>query len=284
MSCTPNALKVVGDVLEIKGQGILLLGNPGKSTTSVMACLKYSDTSLVADDYCWIYIMDAERKYNRQIELLATAHPREETGVIRNNLNMLLYSEEEDLANKYFGIGTTDPMDKLRRRTHYIDTIAQRVAHKEWTKIDYIIIYTWTRFADLYVIMRYIRDKFPNIEEEKANKMIQYLNNVFNWFDPDEPDLFKKWKSKTNSYYLETDPKKRRGLIDFCRMKEDRGSNWAQAIKDSNVPFYIFYYYDNIMDKLRDVYTLISPIKPIYDSHQEVLEQAKREGYYSEYF
>ena len=51
-----HKLRLVGNVLSIKGRGVLMLGLVGKSVTSISTVIKFKDSFLIADDYCNVFL------------------------------------------------------------------------------------------------------------------------------------------------------------------------------------------------------------------------------------
>jgi len=282
--------QAVGNAVEVKGSGVLFLGT-GKSSNSVFLTLLYKDTFLVADDYVeLIYIPyllryfpkkhtfeeEEYKTYHREVtsELIATATSRITTAKLRNDLiSFTPYYEvsSSKMKQKFlasnFGIYNS-PLDNLRKSSKYIDTITQRVSHKEWTKIEcviFLIDFVWELsfleglivqyFDKRYSKVRGLDDKNRAIKEQK--RISQYLfRKFFNIRG-------KTATPKKNTYIIEEDFKLRGILMDILRLFDNRGDDWRRFFdKNSKLQFMVFFYYDNPIDKVRAIYDAIEKVVP----------------------
>lgn len=284
--------KLVANIVEGRRRGILLLGGPGKSTISKYLILMDKDFYLVGDDYCDIISLNIRRLVEtREVipdpmldqviishvtdevqEILGTANPREPTGKVRNDIGF----EDQDIFEKKFRIGRKKPLDKLRRKSYYIDTIAQRVAHKFWTKIDYVCFFTGWGKLNPYELRDYIEIHYPDISKEKRSEIGLYLWDKFHL--PNTTNEVKK-----DTYFLESDPEKKSWLLDLCRNMDNRGHDWTEFLKNTNIPFYIFFYYTDPYYKAMDITSIIVDELPIIDPQQQHLwEQEELKKRYPE--
>lgn len=279
--------RLVGNAVDLKGNGLIFVGD-GKSSTSVFLTLLYKDVFLVADDYTdCLLVTDIDRfvpedvieseagrcvAFREQLvnEVISTAS-REACGKLRMNLYAFVQEGEQhqEFYAKNFGIRNSK-LDELRKESRYIDTITQRVAHKEWMKANYIIfllsyIFSWDHFLGL-LDEYYTTHKIEDKEERKqigdylAQKFFTIKNNVAT--------------PRKNSYITESDPEWIDVLLYFVRSIDDRGDNWEGLFDGTQLKFMVFLYYDDIMAKVREIYEIIpkAVVKAILDYREQSIK------------
>jgi hypothetical protein len=292
-------LELVANVLEIKGHGVLFLGS-GKSSSSILLTLLYQDTYLVADDYCSITkinpIWDPPlRSYKRiqyqaqppeesyeifekyelnEVHIFATAW-RVMNGEIRGTLGTYL-RQIPTLHLELEQLGIFPPRDdypetipakkaqklrEIRLTTHFIDTIAQRVAHKFWAHIDAIVFLMdgLIKAADIKWFLEANQDRFQEEVGDQTRDCYRYLLQTF--FNKSVEN------SKQNTIYLEQDPQKRNWLATYCWLFDTRGHDWRALLQNTDISLYFAFYYDNLLEKVRAIHDCLSPYR-IYDQRE----------------
>lgn len=299
--------KLVANVIEIKGMGVLLL-DTGKSSLSVFTILKYPETYLIADDYTYIITQSFNYpvKDLNLLNLYATATQKVPIGKLRNNLLTLSpstgledpYVEENKFLEenfnikyvreekRYLGEITEEELkkvwidklrDTLRKTSHYIDTIAQRVAHKNIVEIKYVF---------------FLQTK------KDIGTLISFTNTLLNRLKIDDSEYIKKIREFIIDFYLKlkedkiieitnfSDPKKNI-LLNFFRITSGGvGENWLPFIEGNNhLRLFVMYSYDNLIEKVEKLYNTIEKINPvpIRDPKEERLNKTSKEAL-EEYF
>lgn len=258
-----KSYKLVANVIETKGMGVLFLGS-GKSSLSVFSVMKYEDVYLVADDYTYIIT----QKFSYPIlgldllNLYATATPKIPIGKIRNNILVLapsdqyeqMYQQKEMFLKDIFNIENTES-DEIRKSSYYIDTIAQRVAHKNFSEIKYVFFLL--NETDPGIILDFI-NRFNyeyKINDLNKQRMIRDLIR----------ELYNKLKEKKiisiNELYNDNQKKI---ILRFLRIFDNRGDNWLDFLEyNDKIKLYLVPFYPNLMNKVNLIYEIIKNIKPI---------------------
>ena len=251
-------MKIVGNVIEVKGSGILLLGS-GKSSLSILLTKIFNDTYLVADDYCTVCgsLMTSIPKKGFKQFIPASQWRREPLGKIRNNLYETLGPEEI----KRLGITSN-----LKKRTRYIDTICNRIAHKHICAINYIAIVLppinydfFTSFDTYNLLEEYFKTKEEKI---KIPEIIKDLNSIFREYDIQTNKYIPK---KNQILKIDQDSEDFDLLLEIIRkiinIEIPIETNFIRAY---NIKILVCFYYDNIIEKAIDVYTQIEKQESIY--------------------
>jgi len=274
-------LKLVGNVIEVKGRGVLLLGT-GKSCASLFLTLLYEDVFLVADEYCYVIRHPTHRlrwEAKQEVflpyetdELIATAADYPPTGRMGPSLGgyARAFKEQWSQLEQLFKIPPWEApnptaigiqrnlLRNLRLRSDHIDSVAQRLtpAYKACTKIDYIFFLLPAPFT-----ARRLEHLLKTDGLKQGDRAwTRYLPDTL--FDPfsGEP-----WK---NCLYQEPNPEGKVVLGTLMRLEDERGDDWRVLLPLPDVPFIVGFYYDNFLEKVQEIYRLITPLPRIHD-HEE---------------
>ena len=279
-------LKLVGNVIEVKGRGVLLLGT-GKSTASLFLTLLHDDVFLVADDYCYVlnypvhrlrWEPESEAFISREAsEMVATAADYPPTGQVGNSLWGYLAREgKEEQARLRQALHlipwvehrtTEDFRTQLRRKiqleSYCIDSITQRPtpAHKACAKIDYIFFLHPNPLpvSKLDELLRANR-------LEHARRWQCYLMDTLFEGDTAAP--------KRNTMHTETVTPQKFMLGALGRLLDDRGDDWRVLLQNPDVSFTFAFYYDNLLEKVQEIYRRIEPPPRLCDGEERFIERA----------
>jgi hypothetical protein len=300
-------LELVANVVEINGRGVLLLGT-GKSSSSVLLTLLYQDTFIVADDWCNAIKINriwgpSIRRYQKiqyparppeesyelfekheLSEVLATAW-KFTNGEIANTLGQYfrqiptlsldleqlgIFPAREDYPETV-ATKKAQSLREIRLTSHFIDTIAQRVAHKAWVRIDAILF-----LVDGLIKADYIKDFFEAYQNQLQETFGKRVKDCYQYLSQ---TLFDKsaGSPRQRTIYLEKDPEKQQWLATFGWLSDTRGHDWRHLLQNTEVPLYFAFYYDNFLEKVRAIHDCIEPPYRIYDQREISLKYIDEE-------
>jgi len=246
-------MKLVGNVIEVKGSGILLLGS-GKTSLSILLAKMFKDTYLIADDYCTICgsLVTSIPNIGARKFVPASQWVREPLGKVRNSINMTF---EPDIIER-LGIG---PDDDIRLNTRYIDTICNRIAHKHICDINYIVFLIQTPYTK-QMILDFIYNYFGDIED-----IARITNEIFNIFN--EFDVIKNKYLLKKNHIIEISPSLDIFdiVIKFINSKLLTPiPHIVDFIKANELKVLLGFTYDDIIQKAIDMYEIIESRDSIY--------------------
>jgi hypothetical protein len=256
-------IKLVSNLLEIKGQGVLLLGS-GKSTTSLYLTYHHDDVFLISDDYCYI------RKINNSDLTVFKGAPTEypKLGTFRSRLWDLAYSigyamglrrtpetdyfdrGTHDMIKIYFGLESSNKLDWVRITSEAIDTITQRVAHKPWAPLD-CVVFLIAR-TDVEPRIKPYLEVLQMSSRPEEREAYRYLSDVF----------YQDGAFKQNTHYVESSPSDHPVLFAILHLIDGRLTKAAcndffNFFKETGISVILFFWYNNLIQKFQDLYNVI---------------------------